>query len=68
MLTPHATFYDEPPVRRAGQPIGKFSLSGVRLKRTTVDGEATLLLSIPAAVADLVTQRVAVEMVAGRCR
>eukprot|EP00971_Amphidinium_carterae_P156425 3100606-Amphidinium_carterae.1 len=67
-LRPRATFYDEPPVRQTGQPIGIYSLSGVRLARTVVEGEATLLMAIPSAVADLVTQKVAVEMVAGRCR
>eukprot|EP00971_Amphidinium_carterae_P134202 2659136-Amphidinium_carterae.1 len=52
-LRPRASFYDAPPDRSPGQPIGVYSLSGVRLARTVVDGEATLLMAIPSAVADL---------------
>eukprot|EP00971_Amphidinium_carterae_P022767 448888-Amphidinium_carterae.1 len=67
-VQPHATFYEDAPPHQEGVPRGKFNLSGVKVTRTTIDGERRVLLSIPAEVAGLVTQRLVVEMVAGRCR
>eukprot|EP00971_Amphidinium_carterae_P080335 1589585-Amphidinium_carterae.3 len=67
-VQPHATFYEDAPPHQAGVPRGKFNVSGVLVHRATVDGDPKVIISIPAAVADLVTQRVVVEMVAGRTR
>eukprot|EP00971_Amphidinium_carterae_P198730 3943662-Amphidinium_carterae.1 len=48
--------YEEVPPTQAGVPRGKYNLSGVLLHRTTVEGDPKVILSIPAAVAELVTQ------------
>eukprot|EP00971_Amphidinium_carterae_P257273 5107427-Amphidinium_carterae.1 len=61
-VQPHATFYEDAPPQQPGVPRGKFNLSGLKISRETIDGERRVLLSIPAEVADLVTQRLAVEM------
>eukprot|EP00971_Amphidinium_carterae_P172629 3421985-Amphidinium_carterae.1 len=61
-IQPHATFYEDAPPRQQGIPRGKFNLSGVKLSRETVDGERRVLLSMPAEVAEMCTQRLAVEM------